>query len=106
MATDSFAAFVLEQLDAAGPGDIDARRMFGSLGLYRRDTFFGIISRGHLYLKTDDATRPTYEARGMEPFRPSPRQTLKHYYEVPIDVLEDPETLAAWVDEAIRHAGG
>jgi DNA transformation protein and related proteins len=104
MPTDSFAAFVLEQLRADAGEPIGTRRMFGSLGLYYRDTFFGIVSRGHLYLRTTESTRPAYEARGMGPFRPSPRQTLKNYYEVPADILEDPDALAEWVQEALRAA--
>ena len=103
MGTDSFAAFVLEQLRAGEGGAITARRMFGSLGLYQHDVFFGIISKGHLYLKTSEATRADYETRGMGPFRPREGQTLKNYYEVPVDVLEDPDTLAAWVAEAARQ---
>lgn len=102
MAGDSFAAFVLEQLRADETGAIVARRMFGSLGLYHHDTFFGIIHRGHLYLKTSDATREGYLARGMSPFRPSAKQTLKNYYEVPADILEEPDALAEWVEDALR----
>jgi DNA transformation protein len=103
MAVDSFAAFVLEQLRADAGEPISARRMFGSLGLYYHETFFGIVSKGHLYLRTTEATRPAFEARGMGPFRPSQRQTLKNYYEVPADILEDPEALAEWVQAALRQ---
>lgn len=102
MAQDSFATFVLEQLRAEETGAIVARRMFGSLGLYRRDTFFGIIHRGHLYLKTSEATRDAYLARGMGPFRPNEKQTLKNYYAVPVEILEDPDALAEWVAAALR----
>jgi DNA transformation protein len=35
--TDSFLAFVLEQLDAVGP--MTAKRMFGGVGLYAGDLF-------------------------------------------------------------------
>jgi DNA transformation protein len=101
MKIDPFAEFVLEQLRAHDPVAIEARRMFGSLGLYRDGDFFGILHRGKLYLRTDDATRPEYEARGMGPFRPNPRQTLKNYYEVPADILDHPDLLAAWVQDAV-----
>ena len=40
----------------------------------------------------------------MGPFRPNERQTLKSYFEVPQDVLDDPEALLSWVKEAIRAA--
>ena len=38
----------------------------------------------------------------MGPFRPNERQTLKSYYEVPPEVLDDPEALLSWAGEAIR----
>lgn len=101
MKADTFAEFVLEQLRAHDPDAFEARRMFGSLGLYRDGDFFGILHDGRLYLRTDAETRPEYERRGMAPFRPSPRQTLKNYYEVPADILEDADLLAAWVQDAV-----
>jgi DNA transformation protein len=58
----------------------------------------------------DDATRPQFESRGMTPFRPSGEDgEVMGYYEVPADVLEDPEALGAWVEAAIavvRRAKG
>ena len=38
--------------------------MFGGVGLYHADLFFGIIARDVLYLKVDDVNRPDYEAAG------------------------------------------
>ena len=38
----------------------------------------------------------------MGPFRPNERQTLKSYYEVPPEVLDDAEALFSWAREAIR----
>jgi hypothetical protein len=40
----------------------------------------------------------------MGPFRPSERQTLNSYYEVPPEVLADPEALLSWAGEAMRAA--
>ncbi|MGE3154785.1 MAG: TfoX/Sxy family protein [Nitrospiraceae bacterium] len=74
--------------------------MFGGHGLYRGATFFGIIHRGRLYFKTDDRTRAAYVVRGMKPFRPNSKQTLKSYYEVPVEVIEDAEQLVAWARRA------
>src|SRR4030095_12503526 len=77
------------------------RRMFGSYGLYHEGVFFGILARGRLYFKTNAVTRGTYVQRSMQPFRPNPRQTLKSYYEVPVDILEDHEQLGAWARQAV-----
>jgi DNA transformation protein len=93
---DSFLDFVEEQL---GPGN-SFRAMFGGHGIYRGDVFFGILSKGRLYFRTGPITRADYVAKGSAPFRPNARQTLKSYYEVPADVLEDAETLRAWAAKA------
>jgi DNA transformation protein len=95
---DSFKDFVLDQLtDLRG---VTCRAMFGGYGLYRREVFFGIIHKGRLYFKTDEATRKDYNERGMKPFRPNAKQTLKSYYEVPVDIIEDQEQLTAWAERA------
>ncbi|MBW3660006.1 MAG: TfoX/Sxy family protein [Gemmatimonadetes bacterium] len=100
----SFADWVVERLEPLG--GVRARRMFGGWGLYQRDTFFGIVHRGRLYLKTDDATRSRYESRGCSRFQATERQTLRRYWEVPGDVLEDPDALLEWSAEATRAARG
>jgi DNA transformation protein and related proteins len=38
----------------------------------------------------------------MKSFRPNPRQTLKSYYEVPVEIIEDDDRLGAWAEAAIR----
>jgi len=95
----SFRDFVIEQL--ADVGVVRARPMFGGYGLYRGEVFFGIISSGQVYFKTDAANLPDYEQYGMKPFSPNDKQTLKSYYEVPIDVIEDSEMLVEWARKAI-----
>ena len=95
-----FKAFVEDQL--RGLRRVVYRSMFGGYGLYQHQAFFGIIFRGRLYFKTRDETRRRYQQAGMKPFQPSEKQTLKNYYEVPADVLEDPDELMAWAREAIR----
>ncbi len=101
MQDDSFKDYVLDQLAGLG---VTARRMFGGYGLYRGADFFGILHRGRLYFRTDDQSRADYLARGAGPFRPNARQTLASYYEVPDDVLDDPELLADWARAALAAA--
>lgn len=91
---------VLDQL--AGLGDITCRPMFGGWGIYWEGIIFAILFGDRLYLKVDDQSRGDFVSRGMPPFRPNDRQTLKSYYEVPPDVLDDPEALLSWAREAIR----
>ena len=100
---DGFPAFVLDQLD--GVEHIVSRPMFGGIGLYAGDVFFGIIFHDILYLKVDAQTRADYERAGMKPFTPyAPRTTTMQYYEVPAVVLENGQELTAWARKAIAAA--
>lgn len=100
---ETFVEFVLDQL--SGLGDVTCRRMFGGHGLYCGPTFFGILDKGRLYFRTDAASRAEYVKAGMKPFRPNPRQTLKNYFQVPVEVLEDRDRLLAWARRALQAAG-
>ena len=104
--TDGFRAFVLEQL--AGIEAVQARAMFGGVGLYANDVFFGIVAADGLYLKVDDSNRGQYEAEGMTAFRPYPSKptTKPSYYQVPARVLEDSDELTAWARASVRVAAG
>lgn len=99
MADVSFKDFVLDQLQHLD--GLECRSMFGGYGLYAEEVFFGIIAAGRLYFKTNAATRAIYVDKGMGPFRPNPKQTLKNYYEVPVDILEDHRQLARWARQAV-----
>lgn len=98
MPDDSFKEFVLDQLQDLG--NVRCKAMFGGHGLYHRGIFFGIIASGQLYFKTAATSRAPYEERGMKPFRPNARQTLKSYYQVPAEILEDVEELILWARAA------
>ena len=99
MPEESFKTFVLDQL--APLKRVACRAMFGGHGLYRGEVFFGILFNGRLYFKTDFASRPAYRERGMQAFRPSASMTLKTYYEVPVEILEDAEEFLRWARRAI-----
>ena len=99
---DSFADFIIDQLRDLP--DIDYRAMFGGHGIYQDEVFFGIVARGRLYFKTNVHSAALYRRRGMKPFRPNAKQTLKNYYEVPVEVLEDRDELAEWARRAIAVA--
>jgi DNA transformation protein and related proteins len=101
MKDDSYKEFVMDQLRDLG--GVTCRAMFGGYGLYRDGVFFGIIHKGRLFFKTHAATAKQYSDKGMKPFRPRARQTLKTYYEVPEDVIDDPDRLSEWARKAIRR---
>jgi DNA transformation protein len=95
---ESFKDFILDQLHDLD--DVEARRMFGGFGLYRDETFFGIIHKGRLYFKVDESTVGEYCKRKMRPFRPNAKQTLKSYYQVPVEILENADELLLWATRA------
>jgi DNA transformation protein len=101
---ESFKEFVLDQLGALP--DVSARAMFGAHGLYSGGRFFGILDEGRLFFKTDAQSQVDYAARGMEPFTYESRGRVMTmgYHEVPPDVLENREELAAWARRAIQIA--
>ena len=98
MRADSFKDFVLDQLGRVP--QLMCKAMFGGYGLYRNGTFFGIIHKGRLYFKVSPKTITFYKQHGMKPFRPNVKQTLKTYYEVPVEVMEDAARLTVWGQQA------
>ena len=76
--------------------------MFGGYGLYRDETFFGIVHKGMLFFKIDESTVGEYRKRKMKPFRSNGKQTLKSYYQVPVDVIEDLDKLREWALKAVK----
>lgn len=104
MQDESFKDFVVDQLSEL-PG-LRAGRMFSGFGIYAGDVFFGIVSDNVLYFKTNKETRKRYVEAGSDCFRPSEKQVLKNYYEVPADILEDRGALLEWAHEAVTVASG
>ena len=99
----SFRDFVLDQL--ADVPDLRAKAMFGGVGLYSGEHFFGIVANDVLYLKADDSTRAEFEQAGGRPFTPYPdRSGTMSYYSVPIGVLESAPDVLEWVKRAIAVA--
>ena len=99
IAEESFKDYVLDQL--RDMPNISAQRMFSGFGLYRVKKFFGIVSKGVLYFKTNQDTAHSYKKFGMKPFAPSKKQILKNYFEVPAEVLENASELCVWAEKAI-----
>ncbi len=79
--------------------------MFGGVGIYAGELFFALIADDTLYLKVDDQTRPEFERRGLEPFRPyGETGEVMQYYRVGEDLLVDAEALRAWAEQAVEVA--
>lgn len=107
---ETFREFIEDQL--SGLEGLSLKRMFGGYGLYRESVFFGILSDGRIYFKTDGTTRPAYIKLGSAPFsyykkdKISGRKKkafLKNYYEVPVDIMEDRDQLTEWARRAAER---
>ncbi len=102
---DSFTEFVADQLE--GLEGLRIKKMFGGSGLYLKEAFFGILAQGKLYFKTHPETLSQYLALKSKPFEYSKSGKkiirLRHYYEVPADILEDCGELKVWALQAAAH---
>ncbi len=99
----SFRDFVLDQL--AGVPGLRARAMFGGVGLYADDLFFGIVAADVLYFRVDGTNRREYDTAGSSSFKPyADRAMTMPYYNVPVAVLEDASTLHDWAARAVTVA--
>jgi DNA transformation protein len=103
--SDEYQSHVRELLAPFEP--LRLKRMFGGVGIYSDDLFFGILAEDQLYLKTDAVNRPDFERLGLQPFthtRKDGRSIAMSYFPPPADALDDPEGLAVWVKSALSAA--
>lgn len=101
--SEGFRDFALDQL--ASVKGLRPRPMFGGVGLYADEVFFGILAADVLYFKVDDSTRGEYEAAGASPFKPYPGPAMTmQYYSVPIQILEDAAMVRQWAARAVAAA--
>ena len=98
--SNNYLDYILEQL--ARWGDVSVRRMFGGAGLYRDGKMFGLVSSNVVYLKVDDTNRQKFLVKGASPFKPfSNRPRILSFYELPEEILENPDEFITWAKEAL-----
>jgi DNA transformation protein and related proteins len=99
-----YLAYVLEQLEELGA--LRTNRMFGAVGLYSKELFFGLIDDDTLYFKTDEGNAAPYHARKMPRFMPFPDkpESVFGYHQVPADIIEDAEALVDWARKSVAVA--
>ena len=99
-----YLAYILEQLE--GIDGLHSRRMFGAVGLYSGELFFGLIDDDTLFLKTDGSNAAEYISRKMPRFMPFPErpEAVMAYYQVPADIMEDKESLHDWARKSVAVA--
>lgn len=106
MATDNqFRDYVLDILGPAA--NVTVRRMFGGLGFFVDGVMFAIGSADDIYFKVDDSLVAAFEAHGMGPFLFQSKRgeaALRTYYQLPAEILEDPEEIVVWAERSIDAA--
>ena len=101
--SQEYIDYLIDQFSGFGP--VQSRRMFGGAGLYLDGFFFGLVAEDVLYLKVDDTNKADYVSAGSGPFKPFGKDSYEmSYYEVPGDVLEDPDVLKEWAVKALAVA--
>ena len=102
-AVTGFRAYVLDQLSRVAM--VTTRPMFGGLTFFHEGRAFALIAEERLYFKVDDTNRGDFEARGRGPFLPfgDPAKPMA-YFELPEDILEDPDELELWMGKALQVA--
>ncbi|MGA9335662.1 MAG: TfoX/Sxy family protein [Rudaea sp.] len=99
---DEFLQFVLDQLSSVA--SLASAPFFGGIGLRSGADFFGVIMAGTLYFSTSPATRDDFLKHGSRCFSYAKKDgTVQQtkLFEVPAEVLDDPEMLHTWADRAI-----
>ena len=96
-----YRRYVLDQLSRLP--DLVVKPMFGGAGLYQGAVIFGFLLNDRLYFKVDDGNRADYEEAGATQFVPMSRGKPfpMPYWDVPAEILEDPDDLLAWARHAV-----
>jgi DNA transformation protein len=100
--SSEFFAFVREQF--APLGLITSRRMFSGAGVYIDGMIVALLFDDELYFKTDDTTRPAFEAEGCAPFgydTKDGRRVLTSYWKAPERLFDEPDEMQAFARAAL-----
>jgi DNA transformation protein len=100
----SFPEFLADLFEPLG--GVSLKRMFGGLGIFREGLMFALVADDVLYFKTDDATRPGFDAEGCGPFiyqtKDGPRSTS--YWRAPERLFDEPDDFREWAMTAFAVA--
>lgn len=83
------------------------RRIFNGAGIYHQGVQFAIIVNDQLYFRVDEYSRPLFEQKTMRAFQPRAINLQSSFFQVPEDILANPEELKHWMRIAVEaaHAG-
>lgn len=99
---EDYLNFILDQLSEFG--EVEAKKMFGGIGLFHQGLMFGKIGGDTFRLKVDETNKNKFEEKGMKPFHSEKKKKGMPYWEVPQDVLEDKSKLKEWAQQSYEIA--
>lgn len=99
-ASRDFIAFVQELF--APLGGIAVRPMFGGAGVYSKGVMFGLVHDDTIYLKADNDSRKTFEARGSGAFvyDGKGKAVTTSYWKLPAELVDNAEEAVKWAQTA------
>ena len=100
---EDFKNFVLDQLN--GLGQFETKQMFGGVVLLYQGSAFAKIKHGRVWLKVDESNKSDFENLGMKQYTYGKENSRTlNFYETPIEVIEDRDTLQNWARKSINIA--
>jgi DNA transformation protein len=92
-------------------GPVTVKRMFSGAGIFYDGLMFGLVVRGAIYLKADEASSADFAREGSGPFaytrgksKGRPSRRVLPYWRLPERLYDDPDELAAWARRAFDVA--
>jgi len=90
---------------------VTLRRMFSGAAIGAEGVTFGLVLRGAIYLKVDEASIPDFEQEGSRPFSytrskgpHAGKPVTMSYWLMPERLYDDPDELARWAERAYEIA--
>jgi DNA transformation protein len=105
VASDSFAAFLCEQL--APLGRVTLRRMFGKTGVFCDGLMFGMVTDNMLYLRVDDHNQEAFKEAAADPPLSYEKQGSSidlAFWRAPERLFDQPDELVTWARVALAAA--
>ncbi len=98
-----FKEYVLEFLEPLFP--VRTSSFFGGVGISYNSVQFAMIMGNSLFFVVDENSRKKYEQAEMQPFSYTTKKgqiQVRKYFELPEEILTDPEQLSLWAKKPYR----
>jgi len=99
---EDYLNLVLDQLSLFG--EIQTKRKFGGVGLFRNGMMFGKIGGDTFRLKVDEHNKKEYEEKRNEALCFQKQKKGMSYWEVLVEILEDIKVLNQWATKSYEAA--